>query len=100
MFGGCTVRLGQRLEAPGGVALYFTDLRGVNTPRERYFFASGFQFCSSVIGAVALVQHRVDEEAPVGGDVVLPTLLRVHAAAEDARAERAPPARPVRAWPR
>jgi hypothetical protein len=36
------------------------------------------------------VEHRVDEEAPVAGDIVLPTLLRVQTAAIDARGKQRP----------
>ncbi len=46
------------------------------------------------------VQHRVDQEAAVGGDVVLPALPTRPRRRRRSAWERAPPARPARAWSR
>ena len=61
-------------------------MRQENNPqRERYFFASGFQFCSSVIGAAALSSSVLMRKRPLGATSVLSGLCRVLAAADDAR---------------
>ena len=52
-----------------------------SNPRRSFFVASGVQFINSVISAATLSSFHVDEELPIGGNVVLTLLLRVHAAA-------------------
>ena len=76
---------GTRVFRPDSSTSYLSRTVETYRPRERLLLRRGIPVQQDRDRCGGAVEFRVDQEAPVGGDVVLPPLCRVHAATDDAR---------------